>query len=754
MLFETYSQSNWTGRYHGRRAAEQAMIDQTEVFQPIATGPPPRSIPSRDDHPAPRLNIVSQNGPLSTNKFYANFFLGSQTQGVWTHPYSLTWCKGTQNARSWGMAVSHIDANQRVFGPSNDAVPGSPIRYYINPIAIQSIIVSAVELGDSTILTTDSLKAFSANANLLPEAGSSSKITFPLVQGMGFVTGIYTNLQPAIQSSVFFRSVSTGVRSSSGIFKYQITLEDNKSWLLYATPLNGQDPQLSLLSNTELRGVPNWSGSIQVAKNPAGSSGEYTYDNAAGSYPTALDVSASTFSRTGTYQFKWTKGGLTGLKAPKLLMFALPHHIESFAGPTPFAATPLRLQTTTKGIATAVIADFWTLVEANLPVDMGFAPWNGSLPQGSRSTTVLSPAAVNLINTVAATEIRQEMGNQTDLDSMYYSGKALSKFAALVYAVHDMCGEPDLARLGLSQLKVAFAKFSTNRQRFPLVYDTAWKGLVSSGSYVTGDAGQDFGNTYYNDHHFHYAYFIHAAAIIAYLDPPWLQLNKEWVNLLVRDAANPSPSDQYFPFSRAFDWYHGHSWAKGLFDSADAKDEESSSEDAFFAYAMKMWGRVTGDRSMEARGNLMLSVLARTLRNYFLLEDGNHNQPAEFIGNKVTGILFENKVDATTYFGNNLEYVHGIHMLPLLPYSALTRSAAFVSQEWSLLFDPSNHAAPDPATSVQGGWKGILYANLALIDPRKSWEFFAQDDFHMSWIDGGASRTWYLAWAAGMGGAP
>lgn len=52
------SKSNWTGRYHGRRAAEQAMIDQTEVFQPIATGPPPRSIPSRDDHPAPRLNIV------------------------------------------------------------------------------------------------------------------------------------------------------------------------------------------------------------------------------------------------------------------------------------------------------------------------------------------------------------------------------------------------------------------------------------------------------------------------------------------------------------------------------------------------------------------------------------------------------------------------------------------------------------------------------------------------------------------------
>ncbi|KAL9001355.1 MAG: hypothetical protein Q9169_000246 [Polycauliona sp. 2 TL-2023] len=745
---------NSTRRYLGRRALGQAMIDQTEVFQPIATQAPPRHIPSRGDHPAPRLNIAPQASPLSTNKFYANFFLGSQDQGVWTHPYSLTWSKGTQNARSWGMAISHIDADQRVFGPRADNTPGSPVRYYINPIAIQSIIISAAEMGNSTILTTDSLQAFSANANLLPQAGSSSKITFPLVQGMGLVTGGYTNLQPVIQSSVLFRSVSVGARSWAGVFKYQITLEDNKSWLLYATPRNGQDPQLSLVSNTELRGVPNWSGIIQIAKNPAELSGEYIYDNAAGVYPTGMLLTASTFSQTGTYSFQWNKAGLSGANGPKLLMFALPHHIESFAGPTPFAATPLRLQTTTKGVATAVLADFWTLVEANLPVDMGFAPWNGSLPQGSRSTTTLSPTAIDVINKVAESEITQDMGNQTDLDSMYFSGKALSKFAALTYAVHRLCDEPDFARIGLSQLKVAFARFSTNQQKFPLVYDTAWKGLVSSGAYITGDAGQDFGNTYYNDHHFHYGYFIHAAAIIAHLDPQWLVLNKEWVNLLVRDAANPSTSDPYFPFSRAFDWYHGHSWAKGLFESADSKDEESSSEDAFFAYAIKMWGKVTGDRSMEARGNLMLSVLARTLRNYFLMQDGNGNHPAEFIANKVSGVLFENKVDATTYFGTNREYVHGIHMLPLLPYSSLTRPQSFITQEWSQIFDPSNLSAPNPASSIQGGWKGILYANLALIDPRKSWDFFAQEEFDMSWIDGGASRTWYLAWAAGLGGAP
>ena len=88
-----------------------------------------------------------------------------------------------------------------------------------------------------------------------------------------------------------------------------------------------------------------------------------------------------------------------------------------------------------------------------------------------------------------------------------------------------------------------------------------------------------------------------------------------------------------------FDWFHGHSFAKGLFESADSKDEESSSEDAFFSYAIKMWGHVIGDASMEARGNLMLSIQARTLSDYFLLQSNNVNQPANFIGNKVTGIV-------------------------------------------------------------------------------------------------------------------
>ena len=267
------------------------------------------------------------------------------------------------------------------------------------------------------------------------------------------------------------------------------------------------------------------------------------------------------------------------------------------------------------------------MLETNLLTDIGFAPWT---PQ-HRSATNISSAACQVINAVAQAEIHQDMDAQSNLDSMYFSGKALGKFATLIYVVHDLSQQQHLAAEGLKRLKAAFPRFVANQQRYPLVYDTAWKGIVSVGSYVTGDAGQDFGNTYYNDHHFHYsmyshvhthnigfstrplyttnlqtlAYFIHAAAIIATLDRSWIEgvneANRDWVNTLVRDAASPTAAnvDGYFPFSRSFDWYHGHSFAKGLYESADVKDQESSSEDAFFSYALKMWGHAIGDNAIE-----------------------------------------------------------------------------------------------------------------------------------------------------------
>ena len=82
-------------------------------------------------------------------------------------------------------------------------------------------------------------------------------------------------------------------------------------------------------------------------------------------------------------------------------------------------------------------------------------------------------------------------------------------------------------------------------------------------------------------------------------------------------------------------------------------------------------------------------------------------------------------------------------MLPLMPMSTLVRSPTFVQQEWDA-YDLGTYV-----NSVQDGWRGILMANLAIIDPASSFDFFsnASGSFYSSFLDGGASQTWYLAWS-------
>lgn len=144
----------------------------------------------------------------------------------------------------------------------------------------------------------------------------------------------------------------------------------------------------------------------------------------------------------------------------------------------------------------------------------------------------------------------------------------------------------------------------------------------------------------------------------------------------------------------------------------------------------------------------MLGIQSRAFNAYFYMTPQNTNQPSQILLNYVTGILFENKVDYATYFGTAPELIHGIHMLPLSPASALLRPKPFVQGEWDRFFS-------DGRANVDGGWRGILYANLALVDSNASYAFFRDGvggSWDDQWIDGGASRTWYLVLAAALGG--
>lgn len=535
------------------------MVVDNIFATPVATGPPPATIAQRKDHPVPRLGITA-TPPISTNKFYANFFLGSQTAPTYLHPYSVAWSAGKGASASWGLAISHINPAQRVFGPKDATGAAS---YFINPVGIQSVVLSAAELGPKTVLTTDALTDMSARLSLRPSAEALPTIQCPLVQGAAFITALYNGSHPWIQTGVFFNTVTKSkTNPKSGVTKYKLLLEDGMTWLVYAYSTKGCPLDLQVTNNGLAKSKEPFYGIIQVAKDPG--NGEAMYDAACGAYPVGVALSGSVNGKAGTYSYSYYKGGIT---STTLAMFALPHHQASFDKATKSKVKAVQLSTTTKGVANLVVSDSWTMVEPNLPIDVGFYPWKAE----GGSITGLSSATKSFIHNIALQEVSQNMGQQSNQNSMYFSGKALAKFASIVLTISDILGDKSLAASGLTELKAAFDRFVQNKQQYPLVYESAWGGVVSTATYVTGNAGDDFGNTYYNDHHFHYGYFIFAAAVIGHLDPTWTAANKDYVNTLVRDIANPSSRDPFFPVSRSFDWFHGHSWAHGLFETLDGK---------------------------------------------------------------------------------------------------------------------------------------------------------------------------------------
>ena len=113
---------------------------------------------------------------------------------------------------------------------------------------------------------------------------------------------------------------------------------------------------------------------------------------------------------------------------------------------------------------------------------------------------------------------------------------------------------------------------------------------------------------YYNDHHFHFGYFVYAAAVIAKTDSDWVGTYGDAVLSLIRDFANPAPnSDPDFTFMRNKDWFVGHSWAAGIFPFADGRNQESTSESVNAWYAVSLYGLAIGNDRLRDVGRLALA---------------------------------------------------------------------------------------------------------------------------------------------------
>lgn len=386
----------------------------SDIFsKPISNKAPPSSIQLRHDHPVPRKG-VNAKPPLQTNKFYSNFFLGDQSAPSFTFPYSVAWAGGKGASTSWGLACSHIDERQRVFGEKKFDVASS---YYLNPIGIQSMVISAKDLGNETTVSVDSMTPFSARIQLSKNKTAPPSVSFPLVQGMVFMTAQYDGAIPVVQSGVYFKAVSRVIRSPKDrVTKYNFQLEDGTTWRAYAWRTKGDELDLKVINNGFAESKQPFYGILQICKDPGTKGSEEMFDDHAGIYPVTIGLSGSVCGKKATYRFKFQKDGH---QLGNLYMFALPHHIACFDGDTVKRVRSIQLISPTKGPSSLVKGDEWVMIEPKIPVDMDFSPWHPD--KGSMKR--LSDQAKGTIRAAAERELSQNMLAQTNLDSMYFSGK-------------------------------------------------------------------------------------------------------------------------------------------------------------------------------------------------------------------------------------------------------------------------------------------------------------------------------------------
>jgi endo-1,3(4)-beta-glucanase len=339
------------------------------------------------------------------------------------------------------------------------------VQYYINPLGIQSLCLSAVELGPTTgEMSLCKLEHASVEMNL--RLSEQQNIRVPLVQGSGFISAIYSNLRPKFTTTEGFLSIVSMSSPSDTVRKWRIWLNDGNVWLLYAISFSTYDEplKLNLTGHDTLEGSSQFNGLIQVTKV---SCEELQFsaiaDTCAGTWATSMQVSASYDADSPSkicYTFDFQLDPRSRYR--NLLMYALPHHVASFDNNMkPSLYQNLKLQSTTKGVMMAVVTTRWTLQEHCAAHDV-FCDLTIPTDTTMRST----------IEKSAREEIHGDPSGESNLDSMYFAGKALDKYANLCWVICTVLKDVKMTQDLLVKVKAAFARFAENQQRFPLTYES------------------------------------------------------------------------------------------------------------------------------------------------------------------------------------------------------------------------------------------------------------------------------------------
>ncbi|WP_437645607.1 glycosyl hydrolase [Sorangium sp. So ce362] len=635
-------------------------------------------------HPLdPGAALAGSRAPRATNATWMNFVLGDGDQRINAAPYDL---------KALGQALS---------------VARPPV--VVNSTAVTTADMSQFGLSAREAFSSHAVTSYDLLSVTVAWTAQGGTMTAPIVYGMPYVTTTYAGLRPSVRvgDGVAITEVNGESTSPTEVTgdRFEISLNNGQKWVLYAFPeITLEWDALSMAADEK------YEGSLRLALVP-GPNAAAELDEHAAVIPVGGDIEASVKEDTASVRFVWRTEG-----EGDLLTMALPHHMKHLD----------KLQTadisypTVIGKMTGVSGATWELVYPLSTIGWD-APrrasdeWGDALVDALEDDRTFTPDQA-----VVGTD-------------PYLGGKQIAKLARLAQ-IAEVVGKADLAEELRARLKSHLNPWLNGENANPLVYDTTWGGLVTTNGLA--DETADFGQGYYNDHHFHYGYFLYAAAVLAKYDANWRDEYGDKALWLVRDIANPSTKDTSFTPFRSMDWYRGHSWASGLFPFADGRNQESTSEAVHAWYSMQLLGDALENDDVKNIGRVLLALETASAQTYWQVTSDSTVYDVPFKDNGAVGVLWSTKADFRTWFGTNPEYVYGIQVLPITPISESLLSKTWITDTW-----PAMEAAmsgPDDA------WNAFLIAAHATVDKEVAWAEAQEQTV----LDDGLSRTALLYWIA------
>ncbi len=220
-----------------------------------------------------------------------------------------------------------------------------------------------------------------------------------------------------------------------------------------------------------------------------------------------------------------------------------------------------------------------------------------------------------------------------------------------------------------------------------------------------------------NDKHFHWSYFLRAAAAIGRYDKAWLESYLPLFTEMIGDVASYDRSSTRYPFLRNFSPFYGHHWANGTANGGLGNDQESTSEAINFSVGMLELGEILGKSEWRDLGMYFYEEEILAVDQYWFNQDAdltkssgtywNGNWPDSFVHYQHNGVpfttpfigqLFQTYATRSTYFGSAGSPPFATSLLiQAVPLSAshlyLGRNQNWLQQAWAQY---GREAALDP----------------------------------------------------------